>query len=243
MTDIPTFLASRSIEAAPQLLGWKLTRELPDGRVSLRIVEVEAYHQDDPASHSFRGLTRRTAPMFEAGGHIYVYFTYGMHYCLNLVTGPSGRGEGVLIRAGEPLEGIEIMMKNRYKKKAQNMQLDAMQASQENRAKRMELYDERESQAADAAERQELGATSFAGWRAKALHNLSNGPGKLAQALGINNTELSGKILNKSSIYLEPPIEPARKKDVVTGPRIGISQAVEVEARFYLKDNRFVSKV
>lgn len=95
------------------LLGCVLCRNLPNGVLKLRIVETEAYHQDDPASHSFSGMTKRTAPMFEAGGRLYIYFTYGMHYCLNIVTGPPSRGEAVLLRAAEPLEGIEIMKRNR----------------------------------------------------------------------------------------------------------------------------------
>jgi len=102
-----------AVEAAPLLLGWILVRQTPQGAVKLKIVEAEAYHQDDEASHSFRGLTTRTAPMFEAGGRLYVYFTYGMHYCINIVVGNAGVGEAVLLRAGEPLEGIEIMKKNR----------------------------------------------------------------------------------------------------------------------------------
>lgn len=102
-----------SLEAAPLLLGCVLSRRTPKGLLSLRIVETEAYHQDDPASHSYRGLTVRTAPMFEAGGRIYVYFTYGMHYCINIVAGQKGVGEGVLLRAGEPVEGIKIMQKLR----------------------------------------------------------------------------------------------------------------------------------
>lgn len=109
-----TFLKSNSIKVAPKLLGWILCRQLPHGLVKVRIVETEAYHQADPASHSFRGMTARTAPMFEAGGTIYVYFTYGMHYCLNIVTGKKEVGEAVLLRAAEPLEGIEIMHQNRF---------------------------------------------------------------------------------------------------------------------------------
>lgn len=95
------------------MLGCVLTRKTPQGPLVLKIVETEAYHQDDPASHSFRGLTVRTAPMFDAGGAIYVYFTYGMHYCLNVVVGQKGVGEAVLLRAAEPLQGIQVMQKYR----------------------------------------------------------------------------------------------------------------------------------
>lgn len=189
-SSLQSILKQDSLSAAPQLLGWVLCRQLPEGLVKLKIVETEAYHQDDPASHSFRGLTKRTAPMFQAGGHMYVYFTYGMHYALNIVTGPAGRGEGVLIRAGEPLAGIEIMMKNR-------------------------------------------GVTD--------IKNLASGPGKLAQSLGIFDTTLSGKILNKSSILLEPPNVPIDKTDIMIGPRVGISKAADAQARFYIRNNQYVS--
>jgi DNA-3-methyladenine glycosylase len=102
-----------SVEAAPLLLGCVLSRQTPEGLLSLKIVETEAYHQNDPASHSFRGMTKRTAPMFEDGGTIYVYFTYGMHYCVNIVVGQKGIGEAVLLRASEPLNGVGIMKKHR----------------------------------------------------------------------------------------------------------------------------------
>lgn len=110
---IETILKSDAVAAAPLLLGWILARQTPKGIIRVKIVETEGYHQNDPASHSFRGMTARTAPMFEASGTIYVYFTYGMHYCLNLVVGQRGVGEAVLIRAAEPIEGLEIMRKNR----------------------------------------------------------------------------------------------------------------------------------
>jgi DNA-3-methyladenine glycosylase len=107
------FLGYDALVVAPRLLGCTLIREI-DGRViSAKIVETEAYDQTDPASHSFRGKTARTAAMFGAHGHAYIYFTYGMHYCLNVVTGKEGFGSGVLIRAVEPLDGIEVIRENR----------------------------------------------------------------------------------------------------------------------------------
>lgn len=130
--------------------------------------------------------------MFKAGGTIYVYFTYGMHYAINIVTGQKGIGEAVLLRAGEPIEGAEIMQTNRG------------------------------------------GITD--------VHNIASGPGKLAQALGINNTELSGQKLGQSTLYLEPPTKPIQTAEIVVSPRIGISQAADISWRFYIKDNPFVSR-
>lgn len=94
-------------------MGSTIVRYTPGGIIKLKIVETEAYHQHDPASHSFKWRTARTAPMFEAGGTIYVYFTYGMHYAINIVTGKKGTGEAVLLRAAEPLDGLQLMKQNR----------------------------------------------------------------------------------------------------------------------------------
>jgi DNA-3-methyladenine glycosylase len=100
---------------APRLLGSELRRELDGQRIVGRIVETEAYDQFDAASHSFHGQTARTEVMFGPAGQVYVYFTYGMHYCMNVVTGPSGHGSAVLIRALELVEGVEIAQANRPK--------------------------------------------------------------------------------------------------------------------------------
>lgn len=107
------FYLRSALQVARDLLGTLLVRRIGKNQFSGKIVEVEAYRQTDPASHSFRGRTRRNEVMFQEGGHLYVYFTYGMHFCSNVVTGKEGNGEAVLIRAVEPIEGIERMMENR----------------------------------------------------------------------------------------------------------------------------------
>jgi DNA-3-methyladenine glycosylase len=180
-----------SVEAAPLLLGCVLSRRTPEGLLSVKIVETEAYHQDDPASHTYRGQTVRTAPMFNQGGHIYVYFTYGMHYCLNVVVGQKGVGEAVLLRAGEPISGIEVMKKHR-------------------------------------------GITN--------ISNITNGPAKLCQSLGIISTELSGKKLGPKTLELKLGAEEVSEKEIMAAPRIGIQKAKDKKWRFYLKNNTFVSK-
>lgn len=109
------FYEQSTVEVACQLLGCYLIIETKNGQVGGKIVETEAYLADDPASQSFRGPTNRTLVMFGPAGYLYVYMTYGMHFCINVVTRNEGVGEAVLIRALEPTLGIEQMKKRRNK--------------------------------------------------------------------------------------------------------------------------------
>ncbi len=103
-----------ALQAAERLLGAEVERMVEGHVLRAKIVEVEAYNQQDVASHSYKGITKRNSVMFDQAGIAYVYFTYGMHYCLNVVVGREGEGSAVLIRALEPLTGESIMMKNRH---------------------------------------------------------------------------------------------------------------------------------
>jgi DNA-3-methyladenine glycosylase len=113
------FLSADARELAPQLLGAVLTHESRDGAVSVRLTEVEAYMgpedslHPDPGSHTYRGPTPRNAPMFGPAGHLYVYFTYGMHHCTNIVCGPAGVASALLLRAGEIVAGLELAQRRR----------------------------------------------------------------------------------------------------------------------------------
>jgi DNA-3-methyladenine glycosylase len=183
-----TWLDVPAEEAARRLLGCELLREIDGKQIRVRIVETEAYDQADEASHTFKGRTKRNDAMFKSAGHMYVYFTYGMHHCCNVVCGKDGFGSGVLIRAVEPLEGIDIIEQRR-------------------------------------------GMSGV---------NVTNGPGKICMALGID-LRLSGHDLGESPIKLikKPTLPDA---EVTTGPRIGISKAMHELRRFYVTDNPYVSK-
>jgi DNA-3-methyladenine glycosylase len=184
------FFGRDTLTVARELLG-KILVVRPKGRDSgmtvARIVETEAYLQDDPASHSCRGKTPRSEIMFGPPGRVYVYFIYGMYQMLNFVTESDGIAGAVLIRAVEPIFGEELMRKRR-----------------------------------------------------RGAKELTSGPGKLCQAMGIkgshNGEDLAGGIFSVwDDIHAPNPL-------VRVSPRVGISKAETKLWRYYIADNRFVSK-
>ncbi len=112
--DVRAGLGRPSYEVAPGLLGWRLTHTTAAGTVTVELTEVEAYAgQADPASHAYRGPTPRNEVMFGAAGHLYVYLSYGMHWCCNVVTGRNGEASAVLLRAGRVVAGADLARERR----------------------------------------------------------------------------------------------------------------------------------
>ncbi len=181
---------------ARELLGKTLIRKKNNLTFAGIIVETEAYDgKTDQAAHSFNGMTKRNETMFKGGGYLYVYFSYGNHYCCNVVTGNPGDGSAVLIRAVEPTNEIDAMAINRYS--------------------RSTISD-------------------------KELLNLTNGPGKLCKAFSIDLTDDAANLSDDKIFILNT------KKDksgtISTSERIGISKSVDLPWRFFISNNKFVSR-
>jgi DNA-3-methyladenine glycosylase len=211
-------------EVAPTLLGCVLRRDSPEGTVAVVITEVEAYAGlTDPASHAYRGQTARNAVMFGPPGHAYVYFTYGMHFCVNLVCEPAGAVSAILLRAGRVIEGAELAAARRWSRPGGAGTPAAGGAARN----------------ADAG-----GGTRRAGGRRHPERDLARGPARLCQALGIDRALNGADAVDPQSplrVSAGPggPVPAAR---VRAGPRVGISQAVEVPWRFWLDGDDHVSQ-
>ncbi len=178
-----------TLKVAKELLRKYLVVNMNGKLLSGKIVETEAYiGYKDPASHAYRGMTPRNQVMFGDPGYAYVYLTYGMHHCLNLVTEKKGYPAAVLIRALEPTDGIEWMGKRR---------------------------------------------------KCHHLTDLTSGPAKLCQALGIDR-ELNGADLCSDAIYVEDRGEAAGR--IASSSRIGIREGKKKNWRFFIKNNEFVSR-
>ena len=225
----PDFLENPSDVAAPLLLGCTLTRTITlngeKHKLVARIVETEAYDQDDPASHAFGGPSERNAAMFGPAGHLYVYVSYGMHHCCNVVCGPEGFGSGCLVRAVEPLEGVEVMRELREAGRA-HKGLQAASAG----------IGCKEAQAGRAGKAQAERARKHP----LKLRDLTNGPGKVCAALGIDK-ELYGHDLKVEPLVLKfAPLLPG--ETIGCSPRVGISKNIDAPKRFFIEGNAFVSR-
>jgi DNA-3-methyladenine glycosylase len=189
MRNLSKALGGNPDSVAKRLLGCHLNRRLGNKKIVCKIVETEAYDQLDPASHSYRGMTPRSSIMFGEAGYLYVYFSYGIHYCMNIVTGVEGHASAVLIRAVEPISGLETIRSNRPKISKDRM--------------------------------------------------LTNGPGKVCQALAIDR-DFNGHDLTKQPLTLTLQSRLASSQ-IMTGKRIGITKGVDLQWRFFVKDNSYVS--
>jgi DNA-3-methyladenine glycosylase len=184
-----SFYAGDTEKVARNLLGKILCRRTPEGTAKGRIVETEAYFGDkDPASHAYRGKTPRSKIMWGTPGVAYVYFIYGTHHMLNVVTEEKGTPGAVLIRALEPVKGIELMMKRR---KTHNVK------------------------------------------------NLTNSPAKLTQALDIT-TKDNGVDLQDRDLWIEAGRE--EKFEIVSAGRVGIKVGKDLNLRFYIREDEYVSR-
>ncbi len=223
------FYAMRAVELAPRLLGLLLVHETPEGVTAGRMTEVEAYEgPQDRASHAFGGRrTARTEVMFGPPGHAYVYFTYGMHHCLNVVCAQQGVPHAVLVRGMEPVAGIELMVARR------GLGHEWAGLPRHGRA----AFADR-----DRIQRRTGCAHVHTRDLQKFWQRLGAGPGRLCQAMGITRAQ-NGADLVRSPLYIVRPPE-AASPAVACSPRIGIDYAGEARDypwRFYVPGSPGVS--
>lgn len=207
------------VDVAPELLGWTIACR---GAAAV-IVEVEAYHQDEPASHAYGGVpTPRTRDLFGPAGSLYVYFTYGMHWCANLVTGAGGSGEAVLLRAAVPIRGLERM---RERRSARRRPGAAPPADRELCAGPARLVDALDIRPGDGG--CDLLRLPHGACLDDALGRADDAP---VLVRDVDAARIAG---------IELPVVADR---IAVGPRIGISKAVELPWRFGVAGSPWLSK-
>jgi DNA-3-methyladenine glycosylase len=222
------FFARPSVEVAPDLLGCVLEHETADGLVAVELTEVEAYAgRSDPASHAYRGKTQRNAVMFGPPGHAYVYFTYGMHFCVNMVClGEEGSASAVLLRAGAIIAGEDLARARRTRSRVSEGPVSEGPVSE------------------GPVSEGPVSESSVSGSRARiASRDLARGPARLCQALSIDRS-LDGADACVASSPLRMRAgagNPARSAKIVTGPRVGVSSAAEIPWRFWYEGDPTVS--
>ncbi|MDI3298005.1 MAG: DNA-3-methyladenine glycosylase [Bacillota bacterium] len=234
-----------AVELAQALLGAELVHESPEGVASGLIVEVEAYAgPEDRAAHSRGGRrTGRTEVMFGPPGHAYVFAVYGMHWCFNVVAGPGGKPEAVLVRALEPLRGIELMRRRRSRPSRLHGGGDG---SASNVVKTTLTF---QDSPADAplveSKRGGKGGDAGGGPAGRRERFLTAGPARLCQALAITGAEYGLPLWEPASpLRIHRGRAPVPAAQIASGPRVGVDYAGEWRDRpwrFWIRDNPYVS--
>ncbi len=227
MTLIPRdFLARFSVQVAPDLLGCILEHQTAAGLVAVRLTEVEAYAgAADPASHAYRGKTKRNAVMFGPPGHAYVYFTYGMHFCVNLVCAGNGSASAVLLRAGQVIEGEELARARRTGPRGYG---GVGPPGERSRGGLGEIVPPEKTRPAVRS------------------RELARGPARLCQALDIDRSLDGADVcVAGSPLRVRWPdtdtLARSAEKKIATGPRVGVSSAADVPWRFWVEGDPTVS--
>jgi len=233
------------VEVAPELLGCVLEHETAAGLVAVELTEVEAYAgQTDPASHAYRGMTRRNAVMFGPPGHAYVYFTYGMHFCVNIVCRGESSVSAVLLRAGAVIEGENLARARRSNRRpggARNQETPAQAPSHRAPLAWRDLArgPARLCQALDI-DRSLDGADVCV-----VSSPLRLRPARLGTDAGARTTDRSGRVLSQGDEPKSPDGTPGKPlgtpRKIVTGPRVGVAMAAEVPWRFWFAGDPTVS--
>lgn len=229
-----SFYLQDTLAAARRLLNCLLVHDSPDGLTIGRISETEAYTRDDPACHAFTRRTLRNAAMFGPPGHAYMHLNYGLHWCFNAVTAPEEVAEAVLIRAVEPLVGMELMCIRR-----------GLSILEDSTVENLTGEGLAEGPAKSLLGDSLAGSANPAKLHLKRCHFLCGGPGKLSVAFGMTAAFNHFDLTTGRGLWLAPPAEDmgyAQAEDIMATPRIGITKAADYPWRFTLRNDPYVSR-